>query len=286
MCPASIASTLVLRAWIARGAIDSYPPVEVKYFDQSILEAGNETVQTDIEGVYPQTIRLREDMTIHIKGARNVDGRMVAGRWYQRYLPADNAHVPAKEELVAGKMPVRGYTHGWKFLPENVFRLADNFSHFGVYDTVDSRCQYYDVTPASAADAATLDAGGPGPWIDDARQLYVSQWKFRYDVQRPGADPIDPPSLFNANTLLRIVRRGARWIAMHWDKRDDDLVEFERLPMTVTLKNGTSTVRVAIGPHHRVLQQPMVRNACMWLEPDGTAGISFVPVGFTSIAIG
>ena len=258
------------------------PPGEVTYFDQAMLEAGNETIRTDIERVYPQTIRLREDMTIHLKGAGNVNGTTVAGRWYQRYLPVDNAHVPAKEELQPGAMPVRGYTHRWKFLPESVFQLADSFSHFGVYDTVDSRCQYYDVTPASATDAATLDAGGPGPWIDDTRQLYVSQWKFRYDAQRPGADPIDPPSLFNADTRLRIVRRGARWIAMHWDKRDDDLVAFERLPMTVTLKNGTRTVRVAIGPHHRVLHQPMVRNAWIWLEPDGTAGVAFLPVGSAS----
>ena len=258
-------------------------PAPTKYFDESIIEAGNATVRSDVEVVYPQTIRLREDMTIHIKGAGNVNGKVVAGRWYQRYLPADNAHVPSKRQLVAGKMPSIGYTHRWKFLPESAFTLADSFSHFGVYDTVDSRCQYYDVTPASAADAATLDAGGPGPWIDDARQLYISHWKFRYDVQRPGADPIDSPSLFNANTLLRIVRRGSRWIAMHWDKRDDDLLAFERLPRTVTLKNGTRTVRVAIGPHHQVLQPPMVRNAYMWLEPDGTAVLSFIAVEFESM---
>ena len=273
--------TIMDRTWRYR----QLPRVEVTYFDQAMIDAGNETVRTDIERVYPQTIRLREDMTIHIKGAGNVNGKVVAGRWYQRYLPADNAHVPSKHQLVAGKMPVVGYTHRWKFLPESAFMLADSFSHFGVYDTVDSRCQYYEVRPASAADAATLDAGGPGPWIDDARQLYISHWKFRYDVQRPGADPIDSPSLFNANTLLRIVRRGARWIAMHWDKRDDDLLAFERLPRTVTLKNGTRTVRVAIGPHHQVLQQPMVRNAYMWLEPDGTAVISFIAVELESMVL-
>jgi hypothetical protein len=259
------------------------PPDQVKYFDQATINAGNEPIQIDTEGVYPQTIRLREDMTIHLKGARNIEGRIRAGRWYQRYLPADNEHVPRGFELQPHRMPARGYTHPWKFLPENTFRLVDSFTYFGIYDVVDSRCQYYDVAPATPTDAATLDSGGTGAWIDELRQLYISQWKFRYNTQRPGADPVEPPSLFHPDTRLRILRRGSRWIATLWDKRDDDLLPFARLPMTVTLKNGVHTVRVTIGPHHKMNQLPMVRTAYMWLEPDGTAGIAFIALGSSDV---
>jgi hypothetical protein len=44
------------------------------------------------------------------------------------------------------------------------------------------------------------------------------------------------PSLFKPHIILRIVRRGTQWIAMHWDKRDDKLMPFAGLPMAVTLK--------------------------------------------------
>ncbi len=127
--------------------------------------------------VYPQTIRLRDDMTINLKGTRN----NIVGRWYQRYLPPDNNLVPPEERLMAGRqMPAEHYNHPWKFLPEPVFQLADKFQFFGVYDdSVDTRVQYYDVTPAPGEDAKL--AITPGPWVDDQHQLYVSQWKFKWD---------------------------------------------------------------------------------------------------------
>ncbi|HET6978327.1 MAG TPA: hypothetical protein VFI24_18495 [Pyrinomonadaceae bacterium] len=229
--------------------------------------------------VYPQTIRLRDDMTLHVKGYGMVGDNQVLGHWYQRYLPADNKPFPVA--LPQNQIPPVGYPHKWKFLSKDVFRLADNFSHFGVYDQVDSRLRYYNVTPVSQADANTLaEATGPEPWFDDAHQLYISQWKFRWDDPRnPGAEPIKTPSLFNADTRLKIVKRGDRWIAMMWDKRDDDLVEFERLPRTVTLKRVkdgvTKQVQVTLSGHHRLLDPPMVRNAYFWWEPDGKAGIAF-----------
>ena len=273
------------RTWrhrnLPRGTVTPAEPADEKDFDETTIDVDIEKLQTDMERVYPETIRLREDLTIHIKGVRRVGENLMAGRYYQRYLPADNGLVPPSNRLTIGGMPSPGYSHPWKFLPEKTFRLADNFSHFGIHDVVDARCQYYDVTPSSAGDAATLDAGGPGPWIDDIGQLFVSQWKFRYDIQRPGIDPVDPPSLFNPDTRLRIVRRGSRWIAMLWDKRDDDLVPFERVPMTVTLKKGSQTVRVTIGPRHQVWEIPMVRTAHFWIEPDGRVGIGFASIGTT-----
>jgi hypothetical protein len=262
------------RSWRRR----DLPPGNAVIFDKQTVAPGEEPITaSDTNTSYPQTIRLRDDMTINLKGTHSSK----VGRWYQRYLPADNNLVPPSTSLLAGQMPSTGYKHNWKFLPEDVFRLTDNFYYFGVYDTVDSRTQYYDVTPATATDAATLDAAGPGPWKDDARQLYVSQWKFRWEETRLlGAKPLDAPSLFNQDTLLRIVRKGTRWIATFWDKRDNDMIPFERLPRQVTLKartpQGTDvTVNVTIGANHSVLQPPVVQNAYFWLEPNGTAGIAF-----------
>jgi hypothetical protein len=243
------------------------------------------------DSVYPQTIRLRDDMTLHVKGYGQAGGNRVLGHWYQRYLPADNKPFPVA--LPLNQMPPVGYPQKWKFLPKEVFKLADNFSHLGVYDQVNARLRYYDVTPLTSGDATQLETSLAlnenwtnepwkyNPWIDDTRQLYISQWKFRWDDPRhPGADPIAKPSLFNPDTRLRIVKRGDRWIAVMWDKRDDDLVEFERLPRTVTLKKTKPTgelvrAQVTLSGHHRLLDPPMVRNAYFWWEPDGKAGVAF-----------
>jgi hypothetical protein len=211
----------------------------VRYFDDQAMVRGDETIATDVlESVYPQTIRLREDMTVHIKGTHVG----VTGRWYQRYLPATNLPIPLASELLPGR-PGTGYAHAWKFLPELAFQRADRFSHFGVYDTVDSRTQYYLVEPFSDVDAQNLAAGGPGPWIDQGRQLHVNALKFWWAAPlRPpeivvnvenlyvGPPPKRPPSIFNLETRLRIVKRGSRWLAMHWDKRDDDLMPFAGCP--------------------------------------------------------
>jgi hypothetical protein len=261
------------------------PADKIEIFDKTIVAPGDEPIASNtIDTVYPQTIRLRDDMTINLKGSH--DSKV--GRWYQRYLPANNNLVPGRTQLVAGQMPQSGYQHKWKFLPEDVFRLADNFQFFGVYDQVDSRTQYYDVTPATADDAAKLQtmSSNTRPWIDDMHQLYVSQWKFNWgDARLLDAKPLDSPSLFNADTRLRIVKKGSRWIATHWDKRDDDMIPFERRPMQVTLKKRTPegadvTVKVTIGEHHLVRQPPVVKNAYFWLEPNGTAGIAFESASF------
>jgi hypothetical protein len=226
--------------------------------------------------VYPQTIRLRDDMTINLKGTHN----FVVGRWCQRYLPLDNTLMPAKEALVIGRqMPATGYTHGWKFMPEATFQLVDKFQFFGAYDEeLDTRTQYYDAKPVPGDEAKFAN---PGPWFDDARQLFVSQWRFKWDdPDRLGWKTIETPSIYYPDTRLRVEKKGSRWIATFWDKRDDDIKKFEKLPKVVTLKRvepdgSIVTARITIGENHRSVPTPVVKTTYFWLEPNGMAGVAF-----------
>jgi hypothetical protein len=237
-------------------------PGQARYFSTDAQKQTEPIDPTVADTVYPETIRLREDMTIHVKGTqRQPDGTIVVGRWHQRYLPAGNVLVPSASEL-NGSRPAASYTHPWKFLPEAVFLAADQFSHLGVYAPVDSRCQYYTVTPATAADANSLSWGMiGGPWIDTNRTLYTRLLEFQWaaPLRLPDIDPaqtlwnlqiVGPPrspaSLLDAETRLRIVPNGSGWLATHWDKRDDDLIPFWGLPVTVTLNNSGRTATVTL----------------------------------------
>ena len=255
------------------------PAAPAAYFDDDTAAGAEVIPPTGGNCVYPQTVRLREDMTIHMKGrGPGASNTPVVGRWYQRYLPASNALLPSANQLVANAPPPETPPHAWKFLPEAVFQAADRFSHFGVYDTVDSRTQYYTVTPATATDAAVLTSAGPGPWIDVGCKLYVRAWKFWWAAPlRPpdtcgpdlagtadslanyeGRPEKQPPSIFNPDTRLRIEQRSGQWVALHWDKRDDDLMPFNGLPMSVVLQNGAAQVTVTLQANPRIEGPPVV----------------------------
>ena len=286
-------------------------PAPAWYFDgeslwrpRAVTIGGDERVPDGPDAcVYPQTIRLREDMTVCLKGrGTGSDGRTVVGCWYQRYLPATNQLVPLASELVAGQRPTQRYDHAWKFLPEVVFNRAEQFSHFGVYHQVDSRAQYYLLTPASDADAQVL-AGRPGPWVDEQTQLFIDAMKFPWDSLR--IKPLDPftavhrillladlfehpfhwaplpegqrfASLFEPPVRLRIVKRGVRWIAMHWDKRDEDLLPYQGLPKTIELKNGERRVQVRLLLNKWLERPPIVPVAYVWWESADTLALAFM----------
>ena len=394
-------------------------PAPVRYFDGERLWSPRVTILTGDEQilpgtdacVYPQTIRLRDDMTICLQGRGPGKVGNEAGRWYQRYLPSTNVLFPPlgstahKESTACGVMrteidkckveivaltrekddltkpftgegptpigtkeernerileinerinelkalladlqkrmeendcygtlrPTAHYEHPWKFMTEAVFKRADQFSHFGVYDIVDSRMQFYFVSPESEGAAAVLAASETGGWIDDQKQLGVLGYGFRLDWMRiplsavwtalaalqlmiqviwkyvlgknlPPSDDRDapppvprllkvrvsPPSLFNRDTYLRIVRRGQQWIAMYWDKRDDDLVPLESKFVELhhgegpELRETGRKVKVKLSTQQKVPQPPGVSLASFRWTPLGPSGqlhavVTFVP---------
>ncbi len=95
------------------------------------------------EQIYQNTMGIREDGTIHVRGWGRVDPGQapVEGRWFQKYLPSSCQHTPMAHELTGGK-PARGFDHPWSFVTEATFQEMDAFYQLGVYEhTVDSRCQ-------------------------------------------------------------------------------------------------------------------------------------------------
>lgn len=267
--------------------------LEVRHFDAAGEAAGTEPIAAVArDTVYPQTIRLREDMTVNLKGTRARPGQPAeVGRWYQRYLPSANRPVPAPEALVAGGPPATGYSHPWKFLPEEAWSRADRYSHLGVYDTVDSRAQFYEVTPSGDADARALAEAGAGGWLD--HEFKLSRWAPKLSWSAPGhiLTPTNlvpgvldrrPASLYNRETRLRIVFRNGRWIAMHWDKRDDELLPllaFDNVPAPVTLSSGSRLATVTLHSHRWLAEPPAVQRAeFRWSgEPGDPASVTLWP---------
>lgn len=167
-------------------------------------------------GCYPETIRIREDMTIYLKGE---NAERIYGYWYQKYLPADNAPVPDKDHLNFG-MPDDSYVHKWNFAQKNVFEAADNFSNFGVHRKhIDSRSQYYLLDIVNEDNLpSNFDSI---PWKDDDEKLFWFYALTRNDSPSPY---IKDHSKHKRKSSFQILKRKPLgYIAVWWDKRDDEL---------------------------------------------------------------
>ncbi len=101
-------------------------------------------------------------------------------------------------------------------------------------------------------------SGDPGPWVDSDYVLQSGLPRFRWAGVGVSIAPKKPPSIFNSHTYLRIARRRGRWVAMLWDKRDDDLVPFDNLPVTLSLTKGGRRATVTLRSHYWMYAPPAV----------------------------
>ena len=243
--------------------------------ERAILK--DETLSVELgdgDTFYPQLIGLRDDMTIYVRGTKIIGGVPWDGYWYQKYLPADNWECPFIGENAEGeekekqskilKMPKNCFEHEWQFMLKENFNRANTFSHFGVYDIVNSRSQYYEISvedDSMITEAELAECDEDTKWVDFENSLYILQPQIDYpaieDQIDPPLDPFEalqatsqptvklwhrPPSFFNNKTYIKIVNRPKknewnvpRFIAILWDKRDDDLLEFTNMDQAITL---------------------------------------------------
>lgn len=218
-------------------------------------EAGVDWMDTTGPICYPETMRIREDMTICLKGVK--DG--VRGYWYQKYLPADNEPVPDEAHLGWVSMPSCGYMHGWNFINQRAFSLADKFSNFGVHAQVDSRSQYYLLDLRNELPPNFEEI----PWKDSEARL---SWNY------PGYG--SEPSPYNKGSFFKILYRPQEgFIAVWWDKRDDEipevnysLGEVSLMPMNGNLTALGPSVKTGRFDRRRKLSPPVVQFAKVSLE--------------------
>lgn len=248
--------------------------------------------QHEQTNIYPETLHIREDMTISIRGYN----KSILGRWFQRYLPCTRQH------------PEKKYTHPWRFLSEKAFQRANTFSHFGVYDQVDSRNQYYVVEildlPSSFKFPAILQ--------DKLKQLFIKGIKFNWglfkdingltdflkddtrDAQnkhlpqhiRDGSEleALSEKLLFKWNgsvsddqfrksrtsehnefAAFKLLDRGPLGYILVWnDKRDDDLISLGDLPKKVSMAyKGHNDITLRIVRNIRTTSLPNISNVSL-----------------------
>ena len=180
-------------------------PAEARYFKDEGDAAAEVVPAARGDSVYPQTVRLRGDMTIHLKGtARRRVGPVVSA-----YLPATSELVPVAHRRGSDGRPLRPFEHRWKFLPEGVFRGADQFSHFGVRTTTSWTRGPSSTSSTRGPTRASSRRAGPAPGSMPAARSTSRRGSSGGPPLRPPelADKY-PPSTFNAETRLRIVRAG------------------------------------------------------------------------------
>lgn len=211
---------------------------------------------------YPQSLRMREDMTLCMKGKKGG----VNGYWFQPYLRAGSELFPHRSQLSSAPPPTSsGPTRPrikankpqmdnrpWSFMTQTAFESADQFSHICAYQTVRARNQYYKIKVNDHA--AMLEAHKKDPmeqerhWTASWDDLYISRmglnwrnppagdfFKVKNFIKKDGKGTCT--SMFNKDLRFKLSYRGALgWIATFADKRDDDLAPLTGMGKTVPLK--------------------------------------------------
>ncbi len=231
-----------------------------------------EIAELNATTVFPQTIHLKEDMTLSMRGSMEIGGKFIPGFWVQKYLPATNQEVPSLAQLERQEpfqKPMLRYSHEWEFYPGHSFEiLIKNSSHFGVYQKVDSRIQFY--TIKINAFGLSADFVEQNIWEDTEHAFTIHRREFDWstvqlsgfvrdvvtrDIASTHMDYIDHPSLFEDVLRFRIRRRGQLgFILMFEDKRDDKIIAFDKIDNFVTLQqkgNPGRTIDVKIISHLR-----------------------------------
>ena len=221
--------------------------------------------------VVVNTIDLRDDTFLHVRGSlRNpITNTLRAGRWVQRYLPADCRHMPDRHDLTGAK-PAIGFNHKWDFVTNDAYKRADKFYQFGVYENlIDSRAQYYRVELLARPGGTPAFADVDGRvWrsdknvLDGADRLRANTINFNWNVKKENGaivkrmsstNPVDDEllvhefsqrpslSMYEPSARFRILeRKPLGLIAVFYDKRDDELQPASNLPQPTTLSHDTT----------------------------------------------
>ena len=239
--------------------------------------------------VFPQTLGIREDTTLHVRGwgaVAQLAGTAVLkeGRWIQRYLPADCRMSPMAHELDSAK-PVRGYAHPWSFVTEEAFDQMDRFYLFGAYEPeVDARCQYYEVeiVPDANGNLPPDDVLSDRLWLNlatsnDRSHLRIDTTHLNWEpeleddflrLSRVTTDRSQATtmSMYEPATRFRLRKRSPNgYIAIFADKRDDDLQTASHLPQRTKMyailapNHQWRTIELIARTNQRVLRPPAVQ---------------------------
>lgn len=283
-------------------------PVRVNTSSREVISRDDNVFVTsenrDVDIVYPETIKVRDDSTLVLKGIKRFlthdnKTRYYIGRYFQKYLPADLKMPDPKE----GKPD--GFAHDWQFVKESIYKSMDSYSHFGVYENVDSRSQYY-LLEVSDSDAKklkhdlfwedvneTLSIECPRiNWDDISRRATAGNFGTVVNIDSFPIrfEDVRPLSMFNKATYFRVTyKEGLGYIATFWDKRDDDLKPVKNVPQTVNLvawseglkrRNENIKIEVRFKEHQEMTVPPLVTNATLSLNLDTSGEISRASVSF------
>jgi hypothetical protein len=210
--------------------------------------------------VYANAIELRDDTTIVVRGFifnDNNDGngrRPIEGRWFQKYLPADFSHIPHKMKLSEGGKPKESFAHEWQFISEDAYQRSDMFYGFGVFEEINSRCQYYEVKLLEDENGAMPDEKEVIKWIwrnddgVDKHPLFFNTTNFNWLLEKDKDGYIALNSLiqdrrknatlsmYEPTTRFKLLKRKPfGLLAVFYDKRDDELQPASHLPQEITL---------------------------------------------------